>query len=71
VQQLKERVRKENHMDIKKERDALFIFGTNKKINQMNTRRLKALRGEEKVVMAICLHKSIKHFKPKQIMQAI
>jgi exonuclease III len=65
VQELRERVRKENHPDIKKEKGALFIFGTNKKVNHMNTRRLKALRGDEKVVKAICLHKSIKNFKPK------
>ena len=45
VQELRERVRKENHPDIKKEKGALFIFGTNKKVNHMNTRRLKTLRG--------------------------
>ena len=65
VQDLKERVRKENHKDIKKEIGALFIFGTNKKVNQMNNKRLKALKGEEITIMAICLHKSMRNFNPK------
>ena len=64
MQELKARVRKENHPDIKKEKDALFTFGTNKKVNQINTKQLKALRGNEKVVKAICLPKGIKNFKP-------
>ena len=34
------------------------------KVNQMNNRSLKDLKGEEQVIMAICLHKSIKNFKP-------
>ena len=65
IQELKKRVRKENHPDIKKEAGALFTFGTNNKVNQMNNRRLKALRGEETIIPAICLHKTIKKFKPK------
>ena len=32
IQKLKERVRKKDHEDIKKEKDALFIFGTNEKV---------------------------------------
>ena len=49
-------VRKESHPDIKREKDALYVFGTNKKVNQMNNKRLKALKGEETVISAICLH---------------
>ena len=64
IQKLKERVRKENSPEIEKETDALYIFGTNKNVNKMNNRRLKQLKGEEQVIMAICLHKSIKSFKP-------
>ena len=64
IDQLKERVRKKNHQDIKEAGGSLFIFGTNMKVNQMNDRRLKDLKSEEQVIMAICLHKSIKNFKP-------
>ena len=64
IERLKERVRKENHPDIKKELDALYIFGTNKNVNQMNNKRLKALKGKERVIMATCLHKTMKKFSP-------
>ena len=64
IDQLKERVRKRNHQDIKKASGSLFIFGTNMKVNQMNNRSLKDLKGEEQVIMEICLHKSINKFKP-------
>ena len=64
IEKLKERVRNENHPDIRKEKDALYIFGTNAKVNQMNNRRLKTLKGEEKEILAICLHKTMKHFSP-------
>ena len=66
IEQLKQRVRDLNHEDIKREKDALFIFGTNKKVNQMNNRRLKALNGDEHLIMAICLHKTIKNFNPPE-----
>ena len=66
IEKLKSRVRNENHEDIRREEDALYIFGTNLKVNQMNTRRLKALNGEEKVIMAICFHKTIKNFNPPE-----
>ena len=60
IDKLKDRVRNENHIDIRREKDALYIFGTNMKVNQMNNRRLKALKGEEKVILAICMHRTIK-----------
>ena len=47
-----------------KEKNALYLFGTNKKVNQMNNKLLKAIQGEEKVIIATCLHKTIKHFDP-------
>ena len=65
IKDLKERVRKESHPDIKKEKDALYIFGTNLKVNQMNNKRLKLLKGEETVISAICIHRTIKNFNPK------
>ena len=64
IEKLRERVRKENHPDIKKEKDALYIFGTNVKLNQMNNKRLKAIKLDEKVIMVITLHKAIKNIKP-------
>ena len=66
IEKLKKRVRSENHMDIKREKDALYIFGTNKKVNQMNNKRLKALKGEELTVKATCIHKTIKNFNPPE-----
>ena len=64
VEKLTERVRNINHIDIRREHDALYIFGTNKKVNQMNNMRLKKLKGDEKVVLAICIHRTIKKFNP-------
>ena len=61
---MKGRVRNERHQDIIKEKDAIYIFATNKKVNQMNNKRLKALKGEEKVVTATCIHKTIKKIQP-------
>ena len=46
IEIFKGRVRPEDHEDIKKESDALYIFGTNKKVNQMNDRRLKKMEGQ-------------------------
>ena len=66
IDELKQRVRNADHEDIKREKDAMFIFGTNKKVNQMNNKRLKALKGEEHLIMAICLHKTIKNFNPPE-----
>ena len=64
IEKLRERVRDINHPDIRKEHDAIYIFGTNKKVNQMNNKRIQSLKGEEKVVMAICIHKTIRKFSP-------
>ena len=50
IEKLRERVRNENHHDIIKEKDALYIFGTNSKVNQMNNRRLKTLKKDEKII---------------------
>ena len=66
IDKLKDRVRNENHIDIRREKDALYIFGTNMKVNQMNNRRLKALKGEEQVILAICMHRTIKNYNPPE-----
>ena len=60
---LKEKVRMKDHQDIKKEKDALYIFGTNKEVNKINSQRLKNLKGKEYVIQAVILHKTIKDFK--------
>ena len=39
IERLKGRVRDETHEDIKKETNALYIFGTNRKVNQMNNKK--------------------------------
>ena len=66
IDKLKERVRRENHQDIRRENDALYIYGTNKKVNEMNNRRLRALKGEEKTIAAICIHRTMKNFNPPE-----
>ena len=40
IEKLKERVRSEKHIDIKKEKDALYFFGTNKKVTTTKDSRL-------------------------------
>ena len=66
IQKLKERVRNETDKEIKDEKDALFIYGTNKNVNKMNNRRLKELKTEEHIIKAICLHRTIKDFDPPE-----
>ena len=66
IEKLKERVRPGTHEDIRKEMDALYIFGTNKKVNEMNKKRLNSMIGDEYVVTAICLHKTMKNFNPPE-----
>ena len=44
-----------------REKDALFIFGTNKKVNEVNNRRLNALGGDEHVIKAVTIHETIKN----------
>ena len=63
---LKERVRNEMDNEILEDKDAFFIYGTNKNVNKMNNRRLKELSGEEIIVKAICLHRTIKQFDPPE-----
>ena len=64
IQILKDKVRNEKHLDIRNAEEALYIYGTNQKVNQMNKKKLKAARGDEIIINAICLHKSIKNFDP-------
>ena len=40
----------EKHIDIKRDKDALYFCGTNKKVNHMNNKRLKSLKGEELIL---------------------
>ena len=61
---LKTRIRKAGNKDIEKEKDALFIYATNKKVNSLNNKRLKELPGELHTIDAICLHKTMKNFNP-------
>ena len=64
IKLLQGRIRSKNHPDIKKAKDALFVFGTNKKVNEMNNKRLKCLKGSYVLIPAITFHKTIKNFKP-------
>ena len=66
VKILKERVRTAKSDDIKKEKSALYIFGTNANVNKINKRRLHATCGDEYKIDAICYHKTIKKFYPPE-----
>ena len=55
LMKLQNRVRNENDKDIQKEVDALYIFGTNKKVNHHNIKRLKDIQSNEKVIPGTCL----------------
>ena len=41
IQILKDKVRNEKHLDIRNAKDALYIYGTNQKVNQMNNKTLR------------------------------
>ena len=45
---------------------ALYIYGTNKNVNKMNKKRLKNLKGEEHLIEAITIHKTMKNFSPPE-----
>ena len=52
-------------MAIRKAKDAIFIYGTNRKVNSMNRNRINELPGEKHTIYAVCLHKTIKNFDPQ------
>ena len=58
------KAKKEDHADIKQERNAIYLFGTNKNVNKINNRRLKQVKEEEHMIEAIAIHKTIKNFNP-------
>ena len=63
ITKLKERVRHKTHKDLK-DKDALYLFGKNVPVNEMNTKRILKIKGEEIQVTAQCFHDSIRNFKP-------
>ena len=66
IEQLKTKAKKEDHRDIKQERNAIYLFGTNKNVNKINNRKLKHLKGEEHVIKALAIHKTMKNFNPPE-----
>ena len=66
IEKLKERVRPTKSDDIRREKDALYLFGTNVKVNKINNKRLHKINGEEYQINAICYHKTIKNFNPPE-----
>ena len=66
IEQLKLNVKKEDQKDIKQEKNAICLFGTNKNVNKVNNRRLKQLKQEEYVIKALAIHKTIKNFNPPE-----
>ena len=49
IEMLRLQVRKENHKDIRNEKDALYIFGTNSNVNKINNKRLKQMKEKEHI----------------------
>ena len=66
IEILEKRVRKEKAREVVQEMNVLYIYGTNAKVNQMNCRRLKLIKGQERIIRATCLHKTIKKFDPPE-----
>ena len=63
IHELQKRVRKKDHQDLKDEK-ALYLFGKNKPVNEMNEKRLLKMKGALLSIEAICFHSTIKVFKP-------
>ena len=53
IQELQKRVRKKEHPDLKDEK-ALFLFGKNKPVNEMNDKRLLKMTGPLITIEAKC-----------------
>ena len=47
-----------------KEADALYLFGKNKPVNELNKKRILKLDGKELTINAKCFQDCIKDFKP-------
>ena len=60
---LEKRVRPKNHTDLK-DKDAMYLFGKNKPVDEMNEKRLMKIKGEEFIIEAKSFHSTIKNFKP-------
>ena len=60
---IEKRVRPKNHPDLK-DKDALYLFGKNKPVDEMNEKKLFKIKGEEFVIKARCFHNTISDFKP-------
>ena len=63
MKKLREQVRPKNHKDLR-DKNALYLFGKNKPVDEINTKRILELKGEEFHLAAQCFHDSIKDFKP-------
>ena len=63
IHHLEKRVRPRNHKDLK-DPDAIFLFGKNKPVDEMNEKRLLKIKEEEFVIKAKCFHNTIKNFRP-------
>ena len=63
IHQLEKRVRVRNHPDLK-EADALYLFGKNKPVNELNKKRISKLDGKELTINAKCFQDCMKDFKP-------
>ena len=60
---LEKRVRPKNHPDLKEE-NAIYLFGKNKPVDDMNEKRLAKIKSKEFLIEAICFHNTMKKFKP-------
>ena len=63
IQKLQKRVRPRNHADLK-DPDSLWLFGKNKPVDDINTKRLLKIKGHEIKIKAKCFHNTMKDFKP-------
>ena len=63
MEKLQKRVRPKNHADLK-DPDSLWLFGKNKPVDDINTKRLLKIKGHEIKIKARCFHNTMKDFKP-------
>ena len=62
---LETRVRDSNDPDVKKQDDALHIYGTNSKVNARNKKKVYEIEGELIEIKAENRHRMVRNFKPK------
>ena len=65
IELLKTRVKEKDDLEVKRQDEALHIYGTNMKVNSRNKKKVNEIEGELLEVKAENRHRMIRNFKPK------